>query len=147
MKPVSRQQLIELLDKLDDTNKDVEKYKDFDLKKIEEVADRFIDKKSEFLAGVSGGVVGLTGGIAIAKTVADVAIFLSGPAGAVLGIALGMLIFRGRGQHKLERATRKYQLSKAIIEEAIRTLPADAQLKQRPNFGKLTTTYLKSIQK
>ncbi|GAB3514226.1 hypothetical protein [Emticicia fontis] len=144
MKQISKEQLIELLVKLDDTKTDVEKYKDFDLKNIEDVAERYIDKKSEFLAGVAGGILGATGGVAIAKTVAGIAIFLSGPAGAILGIAIGMLMFRGRGQHKLERATKKFQLARAIILDTIKMLPADAPIEVKDRLWK---TYYDLLEK
>ena len=136
MKHLSKQQMVQLLVHVDEAKIEIEKYKDFDIKKVEELADRLIDKKSEYLAGVAGGIVGFSSGVAVAKTIAGVAIIISGPLGAALGVALGFLIFRGRGQHKLERATRKFELSKMIIENAMTNLPKDAPQEIKDEYSK-----------
>ena len=62
MRNMPKKQVIELIHQLEDASKELEKHKDFDLKKLEEIAERYLDKKSEFLAGVSGGIVAFVGG-------------------------------------------------------------------------------------
>lgn len=121
MKEKSKNQLIDLINKAEEVNKDLADTAKFDRKELERIAEEYTNKSSEYLAAISGGIFGFSGGFAI--SVFGGISLISGGLGAVLGAALGILIWRGRGQHKLERGTKKYELASAIILQKIKNLP------------------------
>lgn len=103
-------------------------------KGIFELSESLSSKSSEFLAGVIGGVTGFSSGISL--TFLGGVTFLVGPLGAMLGIAVGILIWRGGGQHRIERVTRKFTNATEIIKSELASLPAGTPKSTRDKLWK-----------
>ncbi len=91
---------------IDDTEREAKALAPASRQELEAVADRYSRAPSAFLAGVVGGVVGSGGGIAV-WVAGGTALALSGPLGLAVGVAVGVLWFRGASWLRLERATHR----------------------------------------
>ena len=91
-------------------------------KDIEEIAEVYSGKKSSFLVGVAGAVVGgVGGGFALHGAL----IAVGGPVGAALGAALLLLASRGPNQWRLERANDRMRIALDAVQARIAMLSQD----------------------
>jgi len=124
MSTVAKNHIVDLIQQTSHFNQEIEKTAKADITSIEDTAEKYSSKSSEYLAGVVGGGIGLSGGFGVSLMGAS--IIFSGPIGIVLGAAMAVLIWRGRGQQKIERANKKIQAVKSKILEDINSLPPSA---------------------
>lgn len=73
---------------------------------------------SSVLAGVVGGVFGILAGLSYSAGFAVSAV-VTGPIGLFLGCALGVLVFRGRAEWRLDRLTMKTERALLTLEKRI----------------------------
>jgi len=120
---LSKIQVANLIDEVSQLNSEIEKT-DKISSSIINVVGKFSTKSSEFLAGTIGAVIGGSGGYAISLWGAS--IVFSGPIGIIFGVASSLLLWRGIGQHKMERLNRKDYMARENVLNAIKSLPPDA---------------------
>jgi hypothetical protein len=113
-----------LLPEIRETTQEAKSLDRFDRKELEEIAGSYDNATSGKLAGIVGGIIGAAGGFAL-TTFVGTTIVITGPAGLVLGAALGVLAMRGRTQLKVERETQKLRIALNEIEARVRQLPPD----------------------
>lgn len=82
-------------------------------------------RKSEALFGVFGGGFGLGAGFALSLAVHAVPFFIGGPIGAVTGIPVAILLWRGPGRFRQERKLESTRIVLDEIEARIKALPKD----------------------
>ncbi len=73
---------------------------------------------SSVLAGVVGGVFGIFAGLGYGAGLAVSAV-VTGSVGLLLGCALGVLVFRGRAEWRLDRLTMKTERALVTLEKRI----------------------------
>jgi len=132
---IARNKVIDLIQNAAHLNQESDDTAKGNITDIESTAEKYETKSSEYLAGVIGGGIGLSGGFAI--SLAGVSIVFSGPIGLIMGVAGAILLWRGKGQHKIERANKKDNLAKSKILANIRNLPDDAPQETRNRLWKL----------
>jgi hypothetical protein len=110
---------------IDEAKVEAERISKLTRRELEEVAEKYSKAPSEVLAGIIGGVLGGCGGTAVSMT-AGAMLVVSGPLGLALGVAAGILIFRGPSFWRLERATHKLRGSLDLIKAELATLPPEA---------------------
>jgi len=124
--PVATRRKAEALSRaIDDTKLEAKRVQQVTAHDIDAVAEKYARAPSAFLAGVVGGVLGSAGGVAVA-TVGGGALILSGPLGLAVGVALGVLAFRGRNYWRIEKASQKARGAVDLIRAELNALPPDA---------------------
>lgn len=124
MTEVSKHQVVDLIQKTTEVNTDIEKTTKVDINDLDKTAEKYSGKTSEFLAAIVGGVLGLSGGYGI--TFLGASLILSGPFGLAFGAAAGLLLWRGRGQQKIEKANKNNAAIKTSLLNEIKSIPNDA---------------------
>ncbi len=129
------------LEEADESIKRIQGLTDISRKEIEQLAVSYSRQNSSVLAGILGGVVGAAGGAAVA-TFAGGMLVLTGPAGAMLGVAAAILSSRGWAYHRLERRVARLRLVLDEIETRIRNLPKGTPAEVK---NELWSTYVESV--
>jgi hypothetical protein len=124
MSTVLKNHVVDLIQQTSHINKDIEKTAKVNIATLEDTAEKYSSKSSQYLAAIVGGGIGLSGGFGV--SLMGVSMVFTGPIGLVLGAAAAILIWRGRGQQKIERANQKVQAVKNRILEDINSLPPSA---------------------
>lgn len=124
MSNITKNQVVDLIERAAHLNQEIDEKTKVEISDIENTAEKYSNKSSEYLAAVIGGGIGLSGGFAI--SLVGVSMIFSGPIGLIMGASAAVLIWRGRGQNKIERANKKIDVVKKRILSDIRDLPDDA---------------------
>jgi hypothetical protein len=119
-----RDELEDVSEDLRVTNQELAQRIDQRLKQVEEWAVRFSQHSSQTLAGIIGGVVGGTAGFGI-TTAVGATLWIAGPAGAFLGVALAVYTWRGREWHAAERNIAIFRMQTDTILAELNRLPRD----------------------
>jgi len=120
---LSKIQVANLIDEASQLNNEIEKT-DKVSSAIVNVVGKLSTKSSEFLAGVLGAGIGWGGGFAI--SLSGFSMVYSGPIGMILGTAAFLLVWRGIGQHKIERLIQKFSSISAKVLNNIKSIPPNA---------------------
>jgi len=123
--PATKKRIKTVAQSIESVKTDAQQVTQVSRKELEEIADRYARAPSAFLAGVVGGVLGTTGGIAVG-TFAGALLVVTGPLGLALGAALGVLTFRGKNYLRLERETQKVGGAIDFLKGVSADLPKDA---------------------
>ena len=119
-----------------------------DQKEIDAIANKYAHAKSPFLAAVAGSIIGAGAGITIAPALGGL-IVISGPAGLLLGAALGVLAWRGKDYFRNERKTENLKMALDELDDRIRCLPDDAPSHVRDglwnNFSAIMSAYQEAV--
>ena len=121
---MSKNQVVDLIQQTSHLNQELEKTTKGEISEIERTAEKYSNKSSEYLCAVLGGGIGFSGGFGL--SLAGVSLVFSGPIGMILGAALAVLMWRGKGQNKIERANKKVEVIKSKIISELKNLPSDA---------------------
>jgi len=134
-------QMLELIYKVSQYNEDLEKYMD--------IVEKATSKKSEYLVGVIGGIIGLLGEYGV-SVLFDKIVF-NGPIGFMFGVAVSIMLWRGKKQHKIERLNKENDTAKTYIKEDISSRLADAPQstvnKLWRNYNRISDIYKDEIDK
>ena len=130
---LSKIQVANLIDEASQLNNEIKKI-DAISSTIINVVGKFSAKSSEFLAGTVGACIGLSGGYGI--SLLGTSIVFSPPVGMILGVAFSVLLWRGIGQHKIERLNKKDYIAKEKLLNEIKSLPTDAPQYIKDNLWK-----------
>jgi len=123
MNEIQRREVEETLSEIEKIETQIENLSKY-RKHLEDIAEKYALKRSPFLAAIAGAIFGGSAGIGIGSMLG--LIIVSGPAGALLGASLSVLLWRGRGYQRIERATEKLRLSLEEIRKQVEILPKNA---------------------
>lgn len=110
MKAAPNKRLVLARERLEKVSQQIDHLAKISRKDIEEVAEKYSKQNSSVLAGIAGGVVGAGAGISVASALGGVVV-IGGPAGLLLGAALAVLMWRGKGYQRIERATEQTRMA------------------------------------
>lgn len=85
----------------------------------EETGVRLARYESDVLFGIVGAALGGALGVTLPVAATVLSGALLGPAGALVGAATAVLLHRGRGQWRLERAVKKLDTSLAVVKREL----------------------------
>ena len=138
---MDRQQMFELIYKVTQYNDDLEKYFD--------IVEKSTSKKTEYLVGLIGGIIGFWGEYGI-SVLCD-SIPFNGTIGFVFGVAISIILWRGKRQHKIERLNKENDTAKTHIVKDINLRSADAPQgtvnKLWRNYNRVSDIYKDEIDK
>jgi len=138
---MDRQQMFELIYKVTQYNDDLEKYFD--------IVEKSTSKKTEYLVGLIGGIIGFWGEYGI-SVLCD-SIPFNGTIGFVFGVATSIILWRGKRQHKIERLNKENDTAKTHIVKDINLRSADAPQgtvnKLWRNYNRVSDIYKDEIDK
>lgn len=141
MRPETRAVVQSSLREIKSAGAEIQRLQDVTRAEIDQIAKKYSGETSSFLSAVVGGIGGSTVGVIVPGTMTLVA----GPAGALLGAALAVLMWRGRAHWKLERATERLTLALDKIRSEMGKLPESAPDEIRDklwhNYGELMDAY------
>ena len=133
--------MFELIYKVTQYNDDLEKYFD--------IVEKSTSKKTEYLVGLIGGIIGFWGECGI-SVLCD-SITFNGTIGFVFGVTISIILWRGKRQHKIERLNKENDTAKTYIVKDISLCSADAPQgtvnKLWRNYNRISDIYKDEIDK
>ena len=116
--------IADLIKRAEILNQDLEQFSKREINFLNEKQETYPTRSSEVLAAIIGGGLGLVLGFAL-SAVGGISTIITGPFGAIMGVAAAKLLWRGQELLYIDRAIKKYEIISSRILRVIKKLPED----------------------